>query len=151
MVTSSQSQGYSLRRATAEDAPVIRKIITRVHDNPTGLNWKRFILATGENGNLIGCGQVKPHRDGSFELASIAVMPEWRGKGIARAIITRLIQDHPGALFLTCRGNLGPMYQKFGFEAIQREEMPPHFYKLSGLFHLYNKMFPDSLLVMRRK
>ena len=144
---------YSLRPATAADATTIRRIIAIVRINPTGLNWRRFTLAVGREGTIIGCGQLKPHGDGSLELASIAVLPAWRGKGIARLIIERLLQEHQGTLYLTCRSPLGPLYQKFGFEAITPAEMPPYFHRLSRIARLANKLLhqPDSLLVMRRE
>jgi N-acetylglutamate synthase-like GNAT family acetyltransferase len=146
------SHAYSLRSATIADAATIRQIISLVQINPMSLNWQRFILAIDRDGKVIGCGQVKPHSDGSRELASIAVLPEWRSKGIALAIIEHLLEQYPGRLYLTCRSRLGPLYQKFGFQALQSEEMPPYFKRLSRLVALFNKLFhqPDHLLVMRR-
>ncbi len=148
----STSQEYSLRQANAADAGTIRQIISQVHINPTGLNWLRFILAVDRKDNLIGCGQLKPHADGSLELASIAVLPEWRGMGVARSIIEHLLEQHPGRLYLTCRAQLGPLYQKFGFQVINTAEMPPYFKRLSRLVNLLSRLRhqPDRLLVMRR-
>lgn len=116
------------------------------------LDWQRFILAIAPSGELIGCGQVKPHADGSFELASIAVLPEWRSKGVARTIIEQLLETHPSRMYLTCRSSLGPMYQKFGFQVITSAEMPPYFRRISRIVALINKLLhrPESMLVMRR-
>ncbi len=148
----SASPGFSLRPATSADAKTIRRIIHLVGINPTGLSWQRFIVAVDANGSLIGCGQVKPHRDRSLELASIAVLPEWRSKGVARAIIERLLGQFPGTLYLTCRSRLEPLYRKFGFETIEYDKMPPHFQQISRLANLYNRLIhaPDHLSVMRR-
>ena len=146
--------GYTLRPATAADAVSIRRIIYLVQINPTGLSWRRFIVAVDdeERGHIIGCGQVKAHKDSSLELASIAVLPEWRGSGVARAIIEYLLKQYPGRLYLTCRSHLEPLYQKFGFQAIGIDEMPPYFQRLSRLAAVYNKLThqPDHLSVMRR-
>jgi N-acetylglutamate synthase-like GNAT family acetyltransferase len=152
METISSSYEYSLRRARAADAKMIRQIISLVHINPTGLNWQRFILAVDRQGSIIGCGQLKPHGDGSIELASIAVMPEWRGNGVARTIIEYLLEQHPGSLYLTCRAQLGPLYEKFGFQVLHIGEMPPYFKRLSRLVNLFPRLGrqPDRLLVMRR-
>jgi N-acetylglutamate synthase-like GNAT family acetyltransferase len=143
---------YSLRPATAADAQTIRQIIALVHINPMGLNWQHFILAVDAKGSVIGCGQVKIHADGSRELASIAVLPAWRGRGVARAIIEQLLELHQGRLYLTCRAVLGPMYEKFGFQALQRDEMTPYFKRLNRLASFFRKLFrqSDQLLVMRR-
>lgn len=152
METPHSSQEYTLRSATAAHAKTIRRIISLVQINPISLNWRRFILAVDRQGKIIGCGQVKPHGDGSLELASIAVLPDWRSKGIARAIIEHLLKQYPGRLYLTCRSRLEPLYQKFGFQRLQIADMPPYFQRLSRLVALFNKLFhqPDTLLVMRR-
>jgi N-acetylglutamate synthase-like GNAT family acetyltransferase len=152
MEISSSSRRYTLRSATAADAATIRRIISLVQINPLDLNWKHFVLAIDQELSIIGCGQVKSHTDGSLELASIAVLPDWRGKGVARSIIEYLLIKYPGRLYLTCRSQLGPMYQKFGFQAIQIADMPPYFQRLSRLVALFNKLShqPDHLLVMRR-
>ncbi len=143
---------YSLRPAAAKDAATIRHMISVMNLNPLALDWKRFVLAVDRDGQTIGCGQVKPHSDGSHELASIAVLPDWRGKGIARRIIERLLAEHPGTLYLTCRNELGPLYEKFGFVALDYADMPPYFKRLSRLVRLFNRLGnqPNRLLVMRK-
>jgi len=152
MERSSSAADYDLRPAVSSDAKNIRHIINQVGINPTGLSWKRFVVAINKPGSIIGCGQVKPHKDGSLELASIAVLPDWRGRGIARRIIEQLLEQHPGRLYLTCRAPLEPLYQKFGFQTIQLEDMPPYFQQISRLAALYKKLShqTDRLLVMRR-
>ena len=152
METQSMNIEYSLRPANAADARTIRQIISMVHINPMALSWQRFILAVDQKGNVIGCGQVKPHGDGTRELASIAVLPEWRGRGVARAIIDYLLEQHPGRLYLTCRSQLGPLYQKFGFQTVDKAEMPPYFKRIRRLVNLVNQLShqPVHLLVMRR-
>jgi amino-acid N-acetyltransferase len=152
METSSLTSEYRLRPATAADAFRIRQIISRVHINPTALDWHRFILAVDQAGNVIACGQVKPHGGGLQELASLAVLPAWRRRGVASDIIEHLIHQHPGRLFLTCRASLEPLYQKFGFQTINHEEMPAYYRQLSRLANVFNRLFrfSERLLVMRK-
>ncbi len=152
MQSSQDSGGYTLRPAMAEDAGTIRRIISLVQINPTGLSWKRFVVAVDGNATIIGCGQVKPHKDGSLELASIAVLPEWRGRGVARQIIERLLEQYPGRVYLMCRSPLEPLYRKFGFQAIEYADMPPYFQQISRIAGLFNRLShqPDHLSVMRR-
>jgi len=152
MVSPDTIPEYTLRPAAADDARAIRQIIFTVRNNPLSLNWRRFILAVDREGKLIGCGQVKQHRDGSHELASIAVLPGWRGKGIAKAIISQLLLEHPGRIYLTCQSNLGPMYQKFGFQALQPAEMSTYFRRLNWIVASFNKIIhqPNRMLVMGR-
>jgi amino-acid N-acetyltransferase len=152
MDSSNPSEDTTLRPATQADASTIRKIIHEARINPMSLDWRRFILATDSAGRVIACGQVKVHGDGSQELASIAVLPEWRGKGIARQIIEFLLEQHPGRLYLTCQSQLGALYEKFGFQRIQPGEMTPYFKRLSRIVSMVNKLFRlhESMLVMRR-
>jgi N-acetylglutamate synthase-like GNAT family acetyltransferase len=127
-------------------------LIHEVQINPIGLHWPRFIVAVDERGQLIGCGQVKRHSDGSCELASIAVIPTWRGKGVARAIIERMLTDHPTELYLTCRAELGSFYERFGFGKTDASEMPPYFrriYRLSRIIRAL-RLLTGEMLVMRR-
>lgn len=103
------------RPAQANDEPAIKALIRAVNINPIGLKWPRFLVAIDENGTLIGCGQIKPHRDGSRELASLAVQKTWRRQGIARAIIQQLLANESQPVWLTCMNRLVPFYEQFGF------------------------------------
>lgn len=144
---------FHLRPATQYDAAAIRALVHGAGINPLGLDWQRFILAVDGEDRVIGCGQIKPHRDGSNELASIAVHPAWRLKGIARSIIERLLSDHSGTLYLTCRERLGKFYAKFGFRTAQPDEMSPYFRRLSALpaFLKRTGIMKEGLLVMIRE
>ncbi len=143
---------FHLRPATATKAGRIREIIRLVRINPMSLDWRRFILAVDEHDQIIGCGQIKPHGDGSYELASIAVLPEWREQGVARRIIEHLSAAHPGPLYLTCRKPLGSLYQKFGFRPLSKDDMPPYFQRLSRLANWVVRLNldQDGMLVMKR-
>ncbi len=72
---------FRIRPATADDAPVVRALIRRVRINPTGLDWRRFLVAEGPEGMIIACGQVKPHGDGTRELSSVAVAEAGEAEG----------------------------------------------------------------------
>lgn len=144
---------HQLRPATEMDKSEIRTLIRQVQINPMNLDWRRFVVAVALDDQLIGCGQIKLHRDGSSELASIAVHPLWRERGIARAIIEYLLNDHKGELYLTCRAGLGPFYERFGFRSIQENDMPAYFRRVTRLFGLLSKvrLVGEGLLVMKRE
>ncbi len=162
-------QAFTLRPATVADAAAIKALIRQSGINPMGLDWPRFVLAvdTGDewkeqgsflsklqiNLPMIGCVQLKPHGDGSVELASLAVVPEWRGRGVARALIEHMLEQHSGPLYLMCRAGLGPLYEKFGFQSLEIEEMPPYFRRIARLMDVLGVLRPNSegLLVMRRE
>jgi N-acetylglutamate synthase-like GNAT family acetyltransferase len=143
---------FELRPARKEDAAAIRKLIHQVGINPTALDWQRFILAVDDHDQMAGCVQVKPHGDGTRELASLAVQPGWRGQGVARRLIEHLLAHHPAPLYLTCRSHLQPLYEKFGFQAVPQGELPPYFRRIARLAALFGKGLasPDGLRVMRR-
>jgi N-acetylglutamate synthase-like GNAT family acetyltransferase len=142
---------YLLRKAIAEDAATIRELIRQVRINPMGLDWKHFQVAVRPSGELVGCGQIKLHNDGSRELASIAVRPEYRRKGIAQAIIQALLAEAPRPIYLTCRARLGSLYARFGFQAVTTEQMPAYFRRLSRLARAFDvlSVVQEGLLVMR--
>lgn len=142
---------FSVRPAIREDFAAIRSLIHTVQINPIGLDWCRFLVAVTGQGNLLGCGQIKPHADGSREMASIAVQEQARGQGVARAVIEALLALKPERhIYLMCRARLKPLYVKFGFHAIGLEEMPPYFRRISLAERIINsKAQPkDRLLVM---
>ena len=139
----------TLRDATAEDQPTIRRIVRAANINPTGLDWPRFILAE-EGGAVVGVGQIKPHRDGTHELASIAVIPARQGLGVGSAIIEELIRREKGTLHLTCRSRLKGFYERFGFSLIPRSEYPPYFARLVPWFNRLGRLFGVRIIVMRR-
>ena len=141
---------YTLRPATQADQPAIKDLIRTSHINPMGLNWPRFVVAVTADHTIIGCGQVKPHRDGSRELASIAVTPDWRKQGIATVIISHLLATHTPPLWLTCSSKLIPFYQKFGFiEINEPAQITPYFRRMFRLSQwLIKLMKPDRYLAV---
>ena len=142
---------FNLRPANSEDFPAIKRLIHLVQINPTGLDWHRFVVAVDDSGRMLGCGQLKPHGRGIVELASIAVEPFDRNKGVVRAVIEYLIKQAPRPLYLTCLSSMGVFYEKWGFQPVALDEMPTYFRRLVKLV----KMLPswgedaDKLLVMK--
>ncbi len=142
---------FSLRPATQEDFPAIKALIHLVHINPTGLDWRRFVVAVSAGGEIVGCGQIKPQGDLRV-LASIAVLPGWRERGVARAIIEqparrayrRSLPDLPRAP--------GSFYEKFGFTVLDDGDIPAHFRRMSRFVRLLRRLrvINEGLLVMRR-
>ena len=145
------AETFSLRPATAADFPAIKALIRQVRINPTGLDWHRFTVAVNQGGEMIACGQLKPVPGGLTELASLAVRPAYRQRGIARALIEHLLAAAPRPLYLACRSGLGGLYEKFGFRALYGEETPRyyrHLQRLAGLLMELSRR-GESLLVMK--
>jgi N-acetylglutamate synthase-like GNAT family acetyltransferase len=133
------------------DQVTIRRLVREANINPMGLDWPRFVVAE-EGGAIVGVGQVKPHRDESRELASLAVVPALQGQGIGRAIIETLLAREPGVvLYLTCRRELEGFYERFGFRTLARAEYPPYFGRMVPLINLAMRLSGIRILVMRRE
>jgi N-acetylglutamate synthase-like GNAT family acetyltransferase len=142
---------YTVRPALESESAQIKELIKLVGINPTGLDWKRFLVAGNERGQVIACGQIKPHGGDIRELASIAVLPEHRGQGIARAVIEMLLRGNPKPLYLMCISHNGPMYEKFGFQVIADEKMPRYFSRIKKVFDFADvfRKTEEALLVMK--
>jgi len=103
------------------------------------------------NSSLEGCGQVKTHRDGTHELASIVVRPAYQKRGTASAIIRHLIDQSTEPLYLACREELGLFYARFGFDVVPPHEHPPYFRRVWRIYSLLKQFLPlGGFLVMRR-
>jgi N-acetylglutamate synthase-like GNAT family acetyltransferase len=140
-----------IRPAREAEAAQIKELIHLVGINPMDLDWKRFVVAVNERDEMIGCGQLKPHRKSILELASLAVYPEQQGKGIGRAIIQHLLKNSPRPLYLMCESSVGALYEKFGFREIPYGEMPRYFQRISKLVGLATTLAhrEERLLVMK--
>lgn len=149
----SRQKTITYRPAQASDDAAIKALIRAVNINPFGLKWQNFIVAVNKNKTLIGCGQIKPHRDGSRELASIAVQKEWRRQGIAGSIIQQLLADESPPVWLTCMNRLVPFYEQFGFVEVKGgngRSLPAYFRQARRFFKLYQwfSRIPGYLAVM---
>lgn len=142
---------YSLRPAIRSDQPQIAALVHEVGINPMNLDWRRFIVAA-EDGRVIGCGQVKPHRD-CRELASIAVCPERQAQGVGSAIVRALLAREPGRLYLTCQRRRQGYYERFGFARVGWGELPGSFRPVYAIGTALTRLFPvdRQLTVMRRE
>ena len=142
---------YEIRPALESESAQIKDLIHLVGINPTGLDWKRFTVAVNDDGQVIACGQVKPHGADIQEMASIAVSPAYRGQGIARKIIEGLLGKTSRPVYLMCMGHNGPMYEKFEFKSIPYEQMPRYFQRIKKIFNIadvFRKTGEDLLVMM---
>ncbi len=122
-----------LRKAERADRAAIWRLIFSERLNPLGINWRRFVLAVDEAGAVIGCAQVKPHSDGTRELASLVVVPSWRGRGVSRRLIETLQASAGPPLYLTCRSGLAEFYARFWFCLLEDQELTTYYRRLKRL------------------
>lgn len=128
-------------------------MILREHLNPISLDWRRFTLAVGENGDVAACVQVKPHGDGTRELASLVVQPKFRGQHLAHRLVESVLARESGPIYLTCRASLQPFYHRFGFTSQPEADLPRYFRRLTQLFRFFQRIarITENLIVMRRE
>jgi len=120
---------------------MIRLLIREARINILGLDWRHFCVAVDQHECVIGCGQIKQHKDGWRELASIAVEKSWQGRGVASAIIRNLIRYENKDLWLMCGSSLVPFYDRFGFrEVFEPLEMPLYFRRIQRLWLILVKV-----------
>jgi len=141
-----------IRPASADDQYAITAIVRAARINPRELDWQRFLLAQWGQ-DIVGVGQVKPHKDGSRELASIAVVPEWQGNGVGSALIRALLARETGPLHLMCAAEREQYYERFGFQRRARRALPPYFRRFMRMAPLIQLLSLNRLrvIVMRRE
>jgi N-acetylglutamate synthase-like GNAT family acetyltransferase len=102
---------------------IIRRILREGLD-PTKLDWRRFVMAEGANGSVLGFAQMKDLGRGVQEFGSLIVEPHVRGLGIGAALLRHFAEVTPHPLYLLCgERNIG-YYRRFGFRELNGDEMP---------------------------
>ena len=85
-----------------------------------------FIVAESD-GAIVGSAALEVCCDNAL-LRSVAVAPEWRSRGLGRALVSRVIADAEArglrALYLLTT-TAEHYFPSFGFEQIAREHVPP--------------------------
>lgn len=138
---------FTIRPATAADQPTIRAMIRAAGLNPVHLDWPHFLLAL-EGERVVGVGQVRPHPDGSRELASIAVTPARQGLGVGKALVAELVARETGVLYLFCMPERKSFYEPFGFVEIAGRELQP---TMRRMHRLASVLMALMRLVQRRE
>lgn len=146
-----EGRRFNLRPAEVHEQLLIWRMVIGAGLNPLHLRWDNFILAEGAEGDILGCGQIKNHRDGSRELASIYVRPAARGQGVAQSIIKKLLAETSSPVWLTCRRELNDFYRRFGFEEVHSlERMPAYFRRVKRLVRFLSRSEGESPLAVMR-
>jgi amino-acid N-acetyltransferase len=113
----------NIRPATDADRAAILHLMRPRDYNRINLQPSCFVVAE-DAGEVIGIGQIKRHREGTPELASLVVAADRRGEGIGSAIVQALVAQHQGALYLFCLAELERFYAALGFERVERRQLP---------------------------
>jgi len=113
----------TFRAASEADEPTVKSIVRRARLHPFNLHWQNFIIALDAD-TIVGVGQIKEHGDGTRELASMAILPDYQNQGIGSEIIRQLITPEVGTLYLMCPNFRESFYNRFDFQTITGSEIP---------------------------
>ena len=95
------SASWQVGPALPKDLNQIEKLIASVGGDQDRIETDQFTVARDVNQQVIGCARLKPYPE-FVELASLAVSEELRGCGVGQEIISRLLQEHQGPIYLLC-------------------------------------------------
>ena len=149
MIAPNEATGARIRPATPADLPRVEQLLTDSSLPLTGVReaLKDFVVAEAD-GDLVGVAGLEVCRDDAL-LRSVAVRPEWRSKGVGRALVTRAVCDAEArglrALYLLTT-TAERYFPSFGFKQISREDVPESVRQTDE----FTKACPASATVMRR-
>lgn len=146
----------AIRPASVNDQEAIVALVRTERLNPTGLHWPNFVVATHGH-ELVGAAQIRKHRDGSRELGSLVVKPQWRGQGVASGMIDALLASEPGDV-LAITGLVRTAYfSRWGFRPIAKRRVPvpirTNYYAgliFGGLVSLLQRRTFNRLVILAR-
>ncbi len=137
-----------LRYATSADQSTIERMVREGHLPAFKLQWVHFMIAE-EDGKTVGIGQIRRH-GGVPELGSLVVHADYRGKGIASKLIVALEGEAERPLYLMCRDNLQPFYERFGYRRIRYWAAPGPFKRFIWIPFVIVRLMGIRILLMRK-
>lgn len=117
----------TLRPADTADLPAIESLLTASHLPLAGIvdTIPGFVVAES-NGRIVGTAAIEVCCENAL-LRSVAVAPEWRSRGLGRALVTRVIADAEArgirALYLLTT-TAEHYFPSFGFQQVTRDAVP---------------------------
>lgn len=140
---------FIIRPASQADQHAIRAIVRAAHLNPISLHWRRFLVAVvGEQ--IVGTIQLRPHWDGTRELASLVVVPAHQHQRIGAQLVEAVQRSTTPPVYLRCGSALADYYPHFGFAIVEAQAVPrallPSFWFANTLLQILKR--EERMLVM---
>ncbi len=117
----------SVRAAQSEDLSAITELLEQSGLPTSGVpEWLPHFLVAEHEGHLVGVAGLELYGPSAL-LRSVGVRPEWRGSGLGRQLVERLLTTaqergtHDVYLLTTTAENYFP---RFGFACIGRDQVP---------------------------
>lgn len=105
------------RQARADEIDWINERYAEVAFKPSDYD-REYIVIVEYDGSPAGIGRLVQIDEHHCELGGIYAFPEYRGKGVARAIVSSLLEQNPyngATIWCLPFENLTGFYQGFGF------------------------------------
>lgn len=125
--SSAEADAAKLRAATDVDLPAVERLLTAAELPIVGVAEAITMFVVAEHrGELVGVAGLELCCDNGL-LRSVAVTPAWQSRGLARALVSRVIAEaearrlHAMYLLTTTAALYFP---KFGFTRTTREAVP---------------------------
>jgi amino-acid N-acetyltransferase len=144
-----EARRANIRAATIDDLPRVERLLTASELPLAGVRdaLQNFVVAEA-GGDIVGVAGLELCCDDAL-LRSVAVAPEWRSRGLGRALVTRAVAEAEArgirALYLLTT-SADQYFPSFGFRKIGREDVPPEVKATEE----FTKACPESATVMTR-
>ena len=119
------------RSGAAADQPAIFRAMVAQLMNPLALRVEHFLVADDDAGSgRVGFGQIRPVGSDLWELASVYVDDDWRGRGVGSELVRQLLAGHAAAGRPPCEVHLLTLdktrgfYRALGFEQLSIKSAP---------------------------
>lgn len=119
---------FNIRPARPADQQTIVSFVRQAKLNPRNLHWEHFLVAELD-GKIIGIRQVKTYDQGTREIASGFVRPEYRRQGISARLMKEILARETGPLYTMVSEKRASYYEQFGFRRVPVGQLPPDFHK----------------------
>jgi amino-acid N-acetyltransferase len=130
---------FSVRRTRTSDVPIIARLVSGFADNRILLNKERvtyyedvqeFRVAVDESDQVIGCGALHVLWEDLAEVRTLAVDPNWHGRGVGHALLGVLLDEARalGVSRLFCLTFEVDFFVRHGFHEIEGTPVQPEVY-----------------------
>lgn len=114
----------SISNAKSSDLSVIESLLKSVWGDTNNISCEQFVVAK-DNNKLIGCVRIKRLDRDCLELASLAVLEEYRGKGIGNKLVKEILKKgKKRPVYLLCFLDRKNFYTNSGFSIIDSNSLP---------------------------
>lgn len=149
MIAPTTETTAAIRAASQSDLPAVERLLK---DSDLPLDGVRESLGTfvvaESGGDIVGVAGLECCTENAL-LRSVAVRPEWRSKGVGRALVTRAIADAEArgihALYLLTT-TAERYFPSFGFAEVDRNSVPADVRATKE----FTTACPDTAVAMKR-